>query len=559
MRNGSHGAAHLCRGRLAALAGLLTLLNIGPGAPASPDPPPADRPHSAGRPEASSAGAESPSPPPAQVRFVSPLPGRVVFGPTRAEVSVLPSDAPVERVVFILDGVARAEDREPPYVFEWDAGYEFLSQRLEAVAYLAGGEPARAVLETARVALRERVKVEAEPQDLVEIAFVVTDRDRRPVRGLRREEFRLKVDGKETALLALAEERRRRGQPLSVALSLDAGRDTHEFERERPLSVALLLDVSRSMRDLERERFLLAAQALLDRLRPGDEMLILTFSTDYQVLSDFTHDPRALRAALEQVPRPDRGTDLYGALEEALDRLSERTGRRVVILYSDGQATVGRSSLTATPASLDVLDQTRREPIVLYWIVPHFQDATIVQRTPALRNLAAGSGGRWILESEGIEKILDEIGQELQSQYYASFFVDKTEHRRPYYEIDLQARDPGLRVQAPSLVSGSGSLVKRLKEMLESDATEERLAAAVQMPRYGYPEVYFPLLRGYRREKDPGVRDALLAALLAVLRDEWTALAERDGESRASARRHLERQIRRLDDPRALALLDTLR
>lgn len=529
---------------LAALAG--ALLNIGPAAAGAPG-------GQASAPEPAAAG---PAP---LLRFISPAPGRVAFGPVRAEVGVLPSDLPVERVVFLLDGEVRAEDREPPWTFEWDAGYDFLSHRLEAVAHLAGREPLRAALETARVAIRERVRVEAEPDDLVEITFVVKDRERKPVRGLGKESFRLRVDKKDTPIRTFAEERRRRGRPSALASPSDADRGAPGLERERPLSVALLLDVSRSMRDLERDRFLLAVQRLLDRLRPGDEMMIISFSNDYQVRSDFTGDPRALRAALESVPRPDLGTNLYDALEEALDRLSERAGRRVVILYSDGQATVGRSSLTATPASLDVLDQTRREPVMLYWIVPHFQDATIVQRTPALRNLALGSGGRWILEREGIERALDEVGEELQSQYHASFYVKKSEHPRPYYQIDLDSRDPALEVQAPQIVSGSGSLARRLHDMLKSEKPEERLAAAVQLPRYGYAASYFPLLRGFRREKDAGVRDAMLAALLAVLRDEWTTLADHGGDARASARRHLERQIRRLEDPRALTLLDTLR
>ncbi len=490
-----------------------------------------------------------------RVSFLSPQPGHVAFGPTRVEVGVLPSALAVERVEFFLDGRPVAEDAAPPYEFEWDAGYDFLSHRLRAVARFGSRRPAAAEIETARVALRERVKVEAEPDDWVEITFVAKDASGRPLRGLGKEDFRLRVDDRDTPLSAFAEERRRgrRQARPEAAAGAEGG--------ERPLSVALLLDVSRSMRELERERFLLAAQRLLDRIRPGDEMMIITFSNDYQVRSDFTSDPRALRAALESVPRPDLGTNLYDTLDEALERLSERIGRRVVILYSDGQATVGRSSLTATPASLDVLAQTRREPVLLYWIVPHFQDITIVHRTPALKNLALGSGGRFILEREGIENALDEVGEELASQYYAAFYVSKSRHRRPHYQIRLEARDSRLSVQAPQLVSGSGSLVRRLEKMLHSDEADERLAAAVQMPRYGYTAAYFPLLRGYRRERERGVRDALLAALLVLLREEWSALpaAASGSEGDGPSRRHLERQIRRLGDARALALLETLR
>ncbi|MEE9219632.1 MAG: VWA domain-containing protein [Acidobacteriota bacterium] len=497
---------------------------------------------------------------PAQVRFEAPAPGRVVFGPTRVEVSVLPSRIPVERVQFFLDGKLRGEDRHPPYTFDWNAGYEFLSHRLEAVADLPGREPVRTSMQTARVAVRELIEVQAEPHDLVEINFVVTNAAGDPVRNLGRQNFRLEVDGKATRIETLVEERRRRPRragagPLPEPGSVAPGRNAGG---RRPLSIALLLDVSRSMRRLNRERFLLATQALLDKLRPHDEMMIMSFDSDYEVRSDFTSDPRELREALESVPPPDRGTNLYGALEEALERLEKRRGRRVIILYSDGQATLGRSSLTATPASLDVLDKTNRQPITLYWVVPHFQDATIVQRTPALRRLAIGSGGRWILETEGIEKVLGEIGRELSSQYFASFYVDKTEHRRPFYDIDLKPVNSAYRVQAPTVVAGSGSLVQRLEEMLDSKDEDERLAAAVQLPRYGYSKAYLALRQRYSREKDAGVRDTVLAALLVILRDEWNEIVRNPDKPDKASLRHIERQIRKLDDPRALALLETL-
>ena len=516
--------------RAATLAALILCAPITPALAADTASPPA-------RSEEPPATAPPvPTPPSAALRFLSPPAGRVVFGPTLVEVQVDPPGPPVARVTLFIDGAPAGEDATPPYRFEWDAGFDFASHRLEAAAHLERGEPLHAALETVRVARIEKVKVEAEPDDWVEISFVVTGADGGTVRDLDKKDFRLSVDGKETVIQTLAEERRR---------------------RQHPLSVALLLDVSRSMRDVERDRFLMGAQALLDRLRPGDEMTVISFSNDYQVHSDFTSDPRQLRAALEAVPRPNLGTNLYDALDEALERLSERAGRRAVILYSDGQATVGRPALTATPPSLDVLDQTRRASVALYWIVPHFRDARTVQETPALRNVALNSGGRWVLEREGIEKALEEIGEELQAQYHAAFYVNKSEHTRPHYEIDLSARAAGLRVQAPQLVAGSGPLARRLEEMLDGDSLEERLAAAVQLPRYGYTSAYFPLLRLYRREREAGARDVALAALLSVLREEWLQLASLP--QGAAAQRHIERQIRRLNDPRALALLDTLR
>ena len=60
-----------------------------------------------------------------------------------------------------------------------------------------------------------------------------------------------------------------------------------------------------------------------------------------------------------------------------------------------------------------------------------------VERNPDLLRLVLDSGGRWILETQGIERALIGISEDLISQYYASFSADKKDHRRPSYRIAL--------------------------------------------------------------------------------------------------------------------------
>src|SRR5262245_12991810 len=114
--------------------------------------------------------------------------------------------------------------------------------------------------------LLERVLVESEPLDYVELDFVVSDREGRPVSGLAPSEFSLRVDGLETDLESVEESR---------------------GERAGARSIALLLDTSGSMRALDRPRFMRAAESLLEQLQPADEMTILTFAESCQVLGAF--------------------------------------------------------------------------------------------------------------------------------------------------------------------------------------------------------------------------------------------------------------------------------
>ena len=400
---------------------------------------------------------------------------------------------------------------------------------------MSGTLGASAAADQAPVHLEEHVVVQAEPLDRVEISFVVHDRAGKPVTGLGKDDFRLKVNGVETALGAV-----------------EAARQA----RERPLSIAFLVDVSHSMGGIERERFLSGARALLARLRSIDEMMLVTFSDVPRVQCDFTSDTAVLAAALETVPRPRGGTNLWRPLEEAMDRLSARAGHGVIVLYSDGQVPTAATSLTAEPDSTDVLERTHRRSVPLYWIVPHSQAAQAVVRSDALGRLVTQSGGRWILETRGIEAALDEVGQELDGRYDASFNVDTAKRARRTYEIDLKARSSALTVRAPLLVAGSLPALEHLEQMLSGERREERIAAAAQLRGYGYAAAFSPLLRSYGREEDPDVREAVLDALLAVAREEWNAIG--GGADASDRRRRIERQLRSLDDPRASGLLAEL-
>ena len=385
--------------------------------------------------------------------------------------------------------------------------------------------------------LIEHVQIDEAPFDLVEMNFLVLDRTGRPVTGLGKDDFVLEVDRRETALESLFEERSR---------------------VDRRVSVVFLIDTSGSMRKLERDRFLAAARALLARLRPSDEMMVASFATDCRLLTDFTSDPATLSDAFESSPRPDGGTGLSEALEEALSRLSKRTGRRVVILYSDGGAEIAAGSLTASPDTLDVLDETVRQPIPVYWVVPHFQGIPAVERNPELRRLVMDSGGRWILETQGIEKALIEVGEDVASQYFASFFVDRAKHPRASYRVELRPRTKGLTVRSPRVVPGSREPVRRLGEMLGSDRREVRLAASSQLARYGCERACGPLLGAHGIERDPDVRDAMTGALLSLLREEWESAATGSASEAESRRRRVLRRLRRMDDPRAEELARTL-
>ena len=165
------------------------------------------------------------------------------------------------------------------------------------------------------------VRVETQ---LVSVPAVVTDRNGRPLPGLRAENFSVLEDGK----------------PQHV---------TNFATTEAPFEIALLLDTSGSTREelgLIRD----AANAFMKALRRGDRVAIIAFNNTpgsdpplatVDVRSPLTDDRETLRRAIDNLGTSN-GTPFYDALGRVADQVfrdpprEEIRGRRAVVALTDG-------------------------------------------------------------------------------------------------------------------------------------------------------------------------------------------------------------------------------
>jgi VWFA-related protein len=144
--------------------------------------------------------------------------------------------------------------------------------------------------------------------DIVEVYATVKSTNGRGVHDLRGDEFELYEDGK-----------RRDIAVFSAAV--------------QPLSVALVLDHSGST-DAEFHNVLQASEEFVGRLFREDRAAVRTLSWD---CVPFTSDPRALVMALRtKLPR-DEGSPIWSATDRAMSLLVGEAGRRIILLFSDGQ------------------------------------------------------------------------------------------------------------------------------------------------------------------------------------------------------------------------------
>jgi len=153
---------------------------------------------------------------------------------------------------------------------------------------------------------------------LVTLPVSVMDRDGRYIPNLQKEDFRLWEEGVE--------------QKVAFFSSVD-----------KPFSLVLMIDTSGSTR-FRIEDIQDAAITFVNQLRPDDQVMVVSFDDSVRVLSEFTSDRYRLRDAIRRT-RTGNGTRLYDAVDMVINqRLSRISGRKAIILFTDGVDTTSRDS-----------------------------------------------------------------------------------------------------------------------------------------------------------------------------------------------------------------------
>jgi Ca-activated chloride channel family protein len=224
------------------------------------------------------------------------------------------------------------------------------------------------------------------------------------------------------------------------------------FERNTslPLSVAIMVDTSGSTQiDLRYEtqsvqRFL---RALLHSGNPDDAFELFSFNWRTNMELDFTRNQGRAEHALKSL-RGEGGTSLYDAVFLASDTLTNREGRHVMIVVTDGGDT------TSYKKYGDALAAAQRSDVVLYpvVVVPVEADAgRNLGGEHALATLAASTGGR-IFNPQGMNQLdaaFTDILHELRTQYLLGYYPrDVREQPRSFHPVKVEVRDPSLKVSA---------------------------------------------------------------------------------------------------------------
>ncbi|MEZ5352473.1 MAG: VWA domain-containing protein [Bryobacteraceae bacterium] len=146
----------------------------------------------------------------------------------------------------------------------------------------------------------------------------VTDSSNQPVPNLGQSNFSLSENG----------------QPRTIAVQCNTSGSGGSSGST--VSVALLIDASGSLGTAGLNDEKAAARAFVDQLGAGDTIAVYSFATAVVERLAFTADKNAAKAAIDAIPGGG-GTALYAAIQTGANALQARSGRKALVLMTDGR------------------------------------------------------------------------------------------------------------------------------------------------------------------------------------------------------------------------------
>jgi Ca-activated chloride channel family protein len=268
--------------------------------------------------------------------------------------------------------------------------------------------------------------------DTVPLYVTVTDRERRLITDLLREDFEVYDNGK-----------------LQELTTFD--------NTPTPITVVAMIDTSASM-TLALDRVKQAAEQFLIRLLPADRAKVGAFNDKIEFLpeSDFTGNRDQLIRALKELDYGN-GTHLYDAIDEAITLLGGVETRKVILALTDGEDFGSRAGRG------DVVDRARAENVMVYSIgleTVYFNGQSRVRSNPdrVLRSIADETGGGFynLKESDDLGATFTRVAQELHSQYVLGFTPQVLDGK--VHKLEVRLKKPGLTARARrTYVAGGGT------------------------------------------------------------------------------------------------------
>ena len=211
----------------------------------------------------------------------------------------------------------------------------------------------------------------------------------------------------------------------------------------QPVTVLLTLDTSGSMTmtlDLLKD----AAEAFVIRLLPFDRARITNFDDKIVTSPEFTSDRDELIRYIHEDVGYGNGTRLWDAVDNSMSKLASVQGRRVVLLFTDGDDEGSRLSTYDA-----VTKRAESEDFMIYSIglESHVLGIT-THPDKGIRRLADATGGGYfeLKEADDLDSTFTRVADELHRQYVLGFTPEVLDGK--LHQVDVRVRQPGMSARA---------------------------------------------------------------------------------------------------------------
>ena len=255
---------------------------------------------------------------------------------------------------------------------------------------------------------------------IVSVFATVTDAERRLATGLTQDDFEILDNDKP--------------QPIAI------------FDNTvQPITVVVMLDTSGSM-TLTLDLLRRAAEQFVIRLLPADKARAGAFNDKIQFSARFTNNRDELVADIKDLDYGN-GTRLWDAVGASLDELKPIDGRRVILVFTDGDDTASHTRFGT------VTERSRDENVMVYAIgleSVYFDGQRMVRSRPdhGLQKIADETGGGYfeLKKTDELASTFTRVAQELHSQYVLGFEAKQLDGK--VHKLALKVKKPGMTARA---------------------------------------------------------------------------------------------------------------
>jgi len=335
-----------------------------------------------------------------QVKIVSPTDDAYLTGSTQLKATVSPADA-VNGVTFFVDGRQVCALTAPPFECDWDAGAAITAHQVRAVATIKGGTRIVHTIRTKSVGYVERVDV-----DVVQVTVTVADGHGKFVRNIPKTAFHVFEDGQKQAV-------------------------THFTSEDVPLELVAAIDISGSMTPAM-PKLKKAVKEFLADVPPHDQVTLLGFNDNIFTLTRKATDPAERIKAVDRLA-PWGSTALYDALLRGAEMLGRQTGRKALVVFTDGEDQGSHATIN------DVERRLQSSDVTLY-MIGQGRGVTMEPLKKIMERLSLPTGGR-ALFTDSIDELhaaFADLLDELSNQYLLGYQSSNSKRDDAWRKIKVE-------------------------------------------------------------------------------------------------------------------------